>query len=58
MNKISITINNKTASYCSKRQNVSYVNRFNVVFECTIPANWGLTRIAQFMESLINADII
>lgn len=41
-----------------KNRMVKYITRAGVLIECSIPEDWGMTRIVQFMESLLKAELV
>ena len=56
MDTIELKINSKKSLYHSKTRVVTFYTRNGVVMKNKVPKNWALTRIVQFMESLIKAD--
>jgi len=56
MEQIELKINGKKALYHSETRVVTFSTRNGVIIECEMLTNWGLTRIVQFMESLILSD--
>ena len=56
MEQIELKINSKKALYHSETRVVTFFTRHGVCMQCEVPKDWALTRIFQFMESLIKAD--
>jgi len=55
--QISLNIGyNKNAVFIQDTRTVYFTTRHRVGLECKVPEDWGLTRVFQFMESLIKAD--
>lgn len=58
MEQIELNINGKKALYHSETRSVTFCTRNRVMIESEVPKDWALTRIFQFMESLIKADSV
>jgi len=59
MAQIELNIDSKKALYHSDTRIVTHCTRHGVMMECEIPKDWALTRIFQFMDSLLeNSDEI
>ncbi len=58
MEQIELKINGKKALYNSETRVVTFFTRNGVCMENEVPKDWALTRIFQFMESLIKADSV
>jgi hypothetical protein len=59
MERIELNIDSKKALYHSETRIVTHCTRHGVMMECEIPKDWALTRIFQFMDSLLkNSDEI
>lgn len=58
MEQIKLKINGKKALYHSETRVVTFFTRNGVYMENKVPKDWALTRIFQFMESLIKADSV
>ena len=59
MEQIELNIDSKKALYHSETRIVTHCTRNGVMMECEIPKDWALTRIFQFMDSLLkNSDEI
>lgn len=56
MEQIELKINGKKVLYHSETRVVTFCTSNGVMMENEVPKDWGLTRIFQFMESLIKAD--
>ena len=56
--QIELKIKGKKALYNGSTRIVTFLTKHGVMIEAEIPKDWGLTRIFQFMESLISADTI
>ena len=56
MKNIELKIGDKLAKYDSQEGAVLFTTRHGVEITAKIPENWALTRIMQFMESLIKSD--
>ena len=56
MEQIELKINGKKALYHSETRVVTFFTRNGVCMESEVPKDWALTRIFQFMESIIKAD--
>ena len=56
MEQIELKIKGKKALYHSETRVVTFFTRKGVCIEAEVPKDWALTRIFQFMESLIKAD--
>lgn len=55
---VHLTINNKKITYSSEDRIVYFETSAGVPVECKMPEKWALTRVVQFMESLVKADSI
>lgn len=53
MTKITIESGKLKAIYDSETKTVTHFTRKGVMMECEVPKNWALTRVFQFMDSLI-----
>jgi hypothetical protein len=58
MEQIELKINDKKALYNSETKLVIFFTRNGVCMQNEVPKDWALTRIFQFMESLIKADSV
>ena len=55
---IELQMNDKKIMYNSLTRAVIFFTSNGVCMDCEMPKDWALTRIFQFMQSLINADSI
>ena len=53
VDQIKLQLNNKTATFLGDDRIVRYCTSNGVIIEAKVPADWGLTRVFQFMESLL-----
>ena len=53
MEQIELNIDSKKALYNSETRTVTHCTRHGVMMECEMPKDWALTRIFQFMDSLL-----
>lgn len=61
MEKLKMTIGDNVATYDKSKGCVNYEvdKRDNQIsISCKIPVNWGIIRVAQFMQSLLEAKIV
>jgi len=56
MEQIELKINGKKALYHSEARTVTFFTRKGVCIQAEVPEDWALTRIFQFMDTLIKAD--
>lgn len=52
--EIILRIDDKKAIYHSETRTVTHVTRHNVEMSCSAPNDWALTRVFQFMHSLLS----
>lgn len=55
---IELTVNGRSVLYDSLTDTVTYFTKNGVCIEAEVPKDFALTRIFQFMDSLIHADLI
>ena len=53
---IELTVKSKKCIYHSETRIVTHFSKHGVCMECEVPKDWGLTRIFQFMESLLKGS--
>ena len=53
MEQIELNIDSKKALYHSETRVVTHCTRHGVMIECEMPKEWALTRIFQFIDSLL-----
>jgi hypothetical protein len=58
MEQIELNIDGKKALYHSETRVVTFCTRNGVMMENEVPKDWALTRIFQFMVSLVKADSV
>ena len=56
MKQIELIINKRKALYHSESRIVTHMTNNGVMIECEMPKDWALTRVFQFMESLLKSS--
>lgn len=54
--EIELVINKQVICYSGKGRKVTFITSGGIVGQYTIPKDWSITRIAQFMCSVIEAN--